>query len=153
MRQSTIRVLAFFGDDQEFNVDLPQRANRLAALDNVRLDDRDGIASSLLIDLTARFRSPAGKTHYTTAPSGVSGRASQRLCWIGNAPSRWARARLRRDGRHVDWRLSIHPTCIEELSISARVDCIERLPGSLESAFGNPSEGVGDPYRSGIDLC
>ena len=40
--------------------------------------------------------------------------------------------------RHVDWRLSIHPTRIEELSISARVDRIERLPGHLESAFGAP---------------
>ena len=138
MGQFNMRVLTLLAGGQGFNVDLPQQANPLAALDNIRLDGRGGVPSSLLIALTARFDSVAGKTDDTTAYSGVSDRTSQRLCWIGSAPSQWVRARLRRDDRHVDWRLSIHPTCIKELSISARVDCIERLPTSVQSAFGAP---------------
>ena len=144
MGQFDIRVLTLLADGQGFNVDLSQQANLLAALDTIRLDGRDGAPSSLLITLNARFRSSAGKTDDSTAPSGVSDRISQRLCWIGSAPSRWVRARLRRDDRHVDWRLSIHPTCIKELSISARVDSIQGLSRSLESAFGDPSQGAGD---------
>ena len=110
----------------------------MAALDNIRLHGQGAVSSSLLIALAARFESTAGKADCAAAPSGTSGRTPQRLSWIGNAPSRWVRARLRRGDRHVDWRLSILPTRIDELSISARVDRIERLPGPLESAFGAP---------------
>ena len=139
MEQFTLRFLALLADDgQPFDFDLPLQGGCLAAVDNLRLEGEAGTPSSLLISLTARAGSAARSMDNAAAPSGTSGRTSQRLWWIGNAPSRWVRARLRRGDRHVDWRLSIHPTRIEELSISARVDRIECLPGPLESAFGAP---------------
>ena len=138
MRQSTIRVLTLLDDGQTFDLCLPHQGDRLATLDSIRLRGLGAVSSSLLIALTARFESTARNADCAAAPSGTSGRTSQRLWWIGNAPSRWVRARLRRGDRHVDWRLSIHPSHIEELSISARVDRMECLPGPLESAFGAP---------------
>ena len=108
-------------------------------MDNLRLDGHDGMSSSLLISLTSHAGSVARTMDNAEAPSGTSGRTSRRLYWIGDTPSRWVRARLRRDARHVDWRLSLHPTRIKELSISARVD--HSHPAYFESAFGDPLEG------------
>ena len=142
MKQFTIRVLTLLADDgQPFEFDLPQQGARLAAVDNLRLDGHDGIPSSLLISLTAHADSAARTMDDAAAPLGTSGGTSQRLYWIGDTPSRWVQARLWRDARHVDWRLSIHPTRIKELSISARVDPIQCLPAHLESAFGDPLQG------------
>ena len=138
MGQFNIRFLTLLADGQAFDLDLPQQGDRLAALDNIQLLGHDGVSSSLLIALTARPESMAWTTDCAAAHPGLSGKTSQRLCWIGDVPSRWLRTRLRRDDRHVDCRLSIHPTCIKELATSARVDRIERLPVSLESAFGAP---------------
>ena len=144
MEQFTLRFLALLADDgRPFDFDLPQHGDCLAAVNDLRLEGDTGTPSSLLISLTARAVSVARSMGDAAAPSGTSGRTSQRLWWIGNAPSRWVRARLRRDDRHVDWRLSLHPTRIEELSISARVDHIKCLPAYLEPAFGDPLQGDG----------
>lgn len=144
MRQFTVRVLALLADEvQPFDFDLPRQGCRLAAVDDLRLDGQDETSSSLLISLTAQADSAARTMDYVAAPAGISGRTSQRLHWIGDTPSHWVRARLWRDARHVDWRLSFHATRFKELSISARVDYIKNLPGSLESAFGDPLRGDG----------
>ena len=140
----TIRAVALLAaGGQPLDFDLPQWGDRLAAVENVRLDGHGGIPSSLLISLTAYVDCGARTLDEGAASSGPSGRTSQRLYWIGDMPCRWVRARLWRDDRHVDWRLSLHPTRIRELSISARVDYIRSLPGSLESAFGDPLQGDG----------
>ena len=144
MERFTVRVLTLLTDAaQPFDFDLPPQGGGLAAVDNLHLKGYDGISSSLLISLTAHADSVASAMDHAAAHSGTSGSTSQRLYWIGDTPSRWVRARLWRDARHVDWRLSFHPTRLKELSISARVDCIRCLPGSLEAAFGYPLRGDG----------
>ena len=142
MKHVTARVLALLADgSQPFDFDLPQRGNRLAAVENLRLDGHDGISSSLLISLTAYVDCGARTLDQGAASSRPSGRTSQRLYWIGDTPCRWVRARLRREARRVDWRLAIHPSPIKDLSISAQVAAIDRLPDSLEAAFGVPLRG------------
>ena len=97
MEQFTVRLLALLADDgRPSDLGLPQQGDCLAAVGNLRLEGKAGTPASLLISLTARADSVAKSMDNAAAPSGTSGRTSQRLWWIGNAPSRWVRARLRR---------------------------------------------------------
>ena len=142
MEPFTVRVLILLAaDGQAFDFDIPQAGHRLAALEDLPLDGSDGASSRLLISLTARADSVARPTTRAAAHPGSSGRCSQRLCWDDAAPARWVRARLRREARRVDWRLSILPSPIKDLSISAQVAAVDRLPDSLEAAFGVPLRG------------
>lgn len=143
MGQFAVRVLILLAaDGQALDFDIPQEGCRLATLEDLHLDGSDGAPSRLLISLTARADSVARTTGRGSAHQGTSGTCSQRLSWIGDAPSRWIRTWLRRDARRVNWRLSIHSSPIKDLSISARVDDIERLSDSLEAAFGAPLQGT-----------
>ena len=135
MGQFTVRVLVLLdADGQAFGFDLPQPGRRLAEVEGLRLYGGGG-PSRLLISLTARV------TGGGAARPGTWGGCSQRLCWDGEAPARRVRARLRRQARRADWRLAIFPAFIREVSISARVDDVERLPDSLAAAFGVPLRG------------
>lgn len=144
MEHFTARVLTLLANDSQlFNFDLPLQGDCLAALEDLRLEGHEPAPSTLLISLTAHVKSMVRSMHYAAAPPGASGTTSQRLYWIGDTPARWVRARLRRDARHVDWRLFFHSTRIKELSISARVEHIKCLPASLERAFGDLLQGDG----------
>ena len=139
MGHFTTRVLILLAaDGQAFEFDLPQHRRRLAAVDDLRLGGHDWVSSKLLISLTARADSVARTADRAVPRRDTTGRCSQRLWRIGETPFRWVQSRLWRDARHVDWRLIIHPARIKDLSISARVDDVERLPDSLEAAFGVP---------------
>ena len=128
----SVRVLVLLAaHGQAFDFDLPLRGRRLAEVEGLRLHGGGG-PSRLLISLTARATGRGAARH------GTWGGCSQRLCWDGAAPARRVRSRLRRQARRADWRLTIFPAFIREVSISARVDDVERLPDSLEAAFGVP---------------
>ena len=161
MGHFTVRVLVLLAADEP-PFDLPKQGYPVAAVENLRLDGGDGDWSRLLISLTARAGSVARSTDRAAAQRGTSGRCSQRIAWsgdtlFGNAgepPGSSPRghrarrqrgfvtARLLRDARAVDWSLSILPSRIEDIRISARVDSVERLPGDLEAAFGAPLQGT-----------
>ena len=142
MGQFSGRVLILLaGDGQVFDFDLRGQGRRLAELKNLSLDGSNGAPSRLLISLTAHADSGARIPDGTAGHQQVSGTCSQCLCWTADEPPRQVRSRLRRRARRIDWRLSIHPLHIKGLSISVRVDDVERLPDSLEAAFGVPSRG------------
>lgn len=114
----TVRALILLATHgQAFDFELPQPGRRLAEVEGLRLEGGGA------------------------ARPGTWGGCSQRLCWDGEAPARWVRSRLRRQARRADWRLAIFPAFIREVSISARVDDVERLPDSLAAAFGVPWRG------------
>ena len=143
MRQPTIRVLILLGaDGMASDFDFPKEGCRLAALENLRLDGNDGAPLRLLISLTACIDPVARTTNGGAAYRATSGTCSQHLCSIDGAPARWVRTRLRRDVRSVDWRLSILPEHIKGLSISAKVEHVESLSGSVEAVFDDPFQGT-----------
>lgn len=132
----TARLLAPLVDDgQPFDFDLPLQGDRLAAVEGLRHEGHEPAPSTLLISLTAHARPMARTVHNAAATSGASGTAWQGPYRIGEPPSGWARARLRRDDRRVDRRLSLHSTHIRKLTISARFEHMRCLPASLECAF------------------
>ena len=139
MGQFNTKVLIFLDTDgQAFELGPPSAGRPLAEVDNMRLAGYEGIPSKLLISLTADADSVTGTTNRAASQRGAAGCCSQRLCWAGEAPAGWVQSRLYREERRFDWCLSFHPAHIEEVRVSARVDPIERLPESLESAFGVP---------------
>ena len=131
MGQFAARVLTLLAaDGQTFDSSVPQQGRRLAEVDDLYLHGHDGALSRLLITLTARAGSVARREN--------SGECSQRLCWNGDVPLPLVRTRLWRNARRFDWRLYFVSAHIKDLSISAQVDHIERLSGTLEAAFGAP---------------
>ena len=140
-----IRVLTLLADGQVFNVDLSQQANLLAALDTIRLDGRDGVPSSLLITLNARFRSSAGKRRFGAPSASRIGLATAVL--DRNAPSRGYGLALRGTTQSIGVCLFI--PLASGLS-SAPGETIQDFP-VLESGSATLRRGLVIRNRSGMD--